>query len=69
MLKITHYQNPCKIRERKQLPYDRDKGNKDLLGLRDEVVNEEMRKNYDNLHATIPQGASKCMQKNTLSVS
>jgi hypothetical protein len=34
----------------------------------DEVVNEEMSNNYDNLHTTIPQGASKIPQENTLPV-
>jgi len=32
----------------------------------DEVVNEEMSNNYDKFHATIPQGASKIPQENTL---
>jgi hypothetical protein len=62
----THYQSPYKIRARKQLPYDREKGCKDLPETGDETVNEEMRNNYDNLHTKIPQGTSKSLHKNAL---
>jgi hypothetical protein len=34
----------------------------------DEVIKEEMSNSYDNLHAKIPQGASKSPQENTLPV-
>jgi hypothetical protein len=32
----------------------------------EDVFNEEMSNNYDNLHAKIPQGASKILWENTL---
>jgi hypothetical protein len=66
MSKNTHYQSPYKIRSSKQLPYEREKGSKDLLKFKDEAVNEEMRNSYDKIHATIPQGASKIPWVNNL---
>jgi hypothetical protein len=37
MSKSTHYQSPYKIRARKKIPYDRDKGINDLLEMGDDI--------------------------------
>jgi hypothetical protein len=68
MSKSAHYQSPYKIRVSKKLPYDRDKGSKNILEMGDEDINEEMSNSYDNLYTKIPQGASNIPQENTILV-